>query len=164
MSPNYFQASPNNPYHISIGAVVRNAEGKICCHYFKHFSHPSVGTFDNFYILMRETLEPVETLEQCLVRGLMEEFGVTAKLERCLGSIVSHHTPPGKDFVIEKTTLYFFCDLISIDEAKRKLGDPEGGSEIKWLDPVDLMDRMKDQYERLKREDANEAVIISRVT
>lgn len=87
---NYFIGTKENPYHLSIGGVLKNAEGKICCHYFDHISHPAFGAYDNFYLLMRETIEPGESIEQCLHRGLSEEFGATAELKSYLGSIVSH--------------------------------------------------------------------------
>ena len=31
----FFQASKNNPYHLSVGAVLFNNEGLIACHHFK---------------------------------------------------------------------------------------------------------------------------------
>lgn len=160
---NHFQWTPENPYHISVGAVVRNDKGEICCHYFKEFSHPTVGSFKDLYLLMRESLEDGETIEQCLERGLREEFGLTAKLVRFLGSIVSNVPMQGTLKTMEKTTLYFLCDFVSIDESKRNPDDPESGSQIKWLAPEELISKMKDQAKRYKREDADESVILERV-
>lgn len=161
MNKNYFQGTVESPYHISIGAVARNKEGKICCHYFETFSHKEVGRGDDFYILMRETMEPNETLEQTLTRGLMEEFGVEATLYKYLGSIVSHF--PKKDVTVEKTTLYFLCDVLSFDETKRRANDEESTSKIMWLPPEELIIKMKEQGQRLHREDLDESSILERL-
>ncbi|MDB5194186.1 MAG: hypothetical protein JWN50_200 [Parcubacteria group bacterium] len=161
MTRNYFQRSEEYPYHISIGGVVRNAEGKICCHYFKKFSHPAAGEFEDFYLLMRETIEPNETIETCLARGLMEEFGIVATLKAYTGSIVAHFTH--REMHVEKTTLYFLCDLVSFDQTKRRMGDPEGGSEIMWMDREELISKMKEQNKRINREDIDESKILENV-
>ena len=168
MNINYFQGRLDSPYHISIGAVVVNGEGKICCHYFDKVTIPNLGTFENLNILMRETLEQNETIENCLARGLMEEFGMKAILRSFVGSIVSHY-PTIKDgqptdVITEKTTLYFLCDFISIDEASRNSGedDPEAKSDIQWVSPLELIQRMKEQGERMNREDADESVVVER--
>ena len=86
---NYFQGTVENPYHISIGAIVKNDEGKIACHYFKTITHKDIGTMENIFLLMRETIETNETIESCLTRGLLEEFGMRADLKSYVGSIVS---------------------------------------------------------------------------
>lgn len=160
MTKNYFQGSEESPYHISVGAVVKNNEGKICCHYFEKSVHGHPN-FTNFYLLMRETMELNETIEQCLHRGLQEEFGIEAKIVQYLGSIVSHF--PKKNVTVEKTTIYFLCDFISIDESRRKEGDPEASSEIKWLTKEDLIPKMKEQGTRFNRDDADESSILERL-
>lgn len=161
MTSNYFQGTIQNPYHISIGAVVRNDRGEICCHYFEHFSHAGFGAFEHFYLLMRETIEPGETIEDCLSRGLREEFGIQAKLRSYIGSIVSHF--PREHTEIEKTTLYFLCDLVSFDESQRKADDPEAGSAIVWLPLSALILKMKEQGARIGREDVDESAILERL-
>ena len=160
MSNNYFQGTVENPYHLSIGAVVQNKEGEVCVHYFEKFSHKAAGDFEDFYLVMRETIEPNETIEQALARGLLEEFGMKASLRRYLGSIVSNFSKNDKTF--EKTTLYFLCDFISMDESKRG-GDIEATSEIKWLTASYLIEKMKEQRVRLKRADMDESSILERL-
>jgi len=163
MTNNYFQGTKINPYHISIGAVVRNERGEICCHYFKNFEHKSVGSFENLYLLMRETIEPNETIEQCLERGLMEEFGITANMVSYLGSIQSRFPIINSEIKIEKTTLYFLCDLVSLDKNKRKAEDFEASSEIIWVEPNKLIEIMTEQGIKTNREDADESVVIKRL-
>ena len=90
----------------------------------------------------------------------MEEFGAVGNLKLYLGSIVSNFTH--KDVIIEKTTLYFLCDLISFDPSKRSTEDAESGSEIMWLDKNELIEYMKEQGQRLGREDLDESKILER--
>jgi len=161
MQENYFQGTKESPAHISIGGVLRNDKGEIACHYFEKFTHFGKEAND-FYLLMRETIEPNESLETCLMRGFQEEFGAQAKIVQFIGSIVC--TAPKGDFEIEKTTLYFLCDLISIEESKRKDDDPERGSEIRWMRPEDVIPKMREQAIRLRRKDVDESSILEKLT
>ena len=158
---NHFQGSTEHPYHISVGGVLQNEKGEIAVHYFKHVSHPEFGEADDFYTLMRETLEEHETLEEALSRGLLEEFGATGNLSSYLGSLVSHFPKHGVS--IEKTTLYFLLTCTSIDEKKRLKDDPEIQSEIRWVPPSELIHVMKSQGARIGREDLDESAVIERV-
>jgi len=160
---NYFQGSMQNPYHISIGAVVMNDNNEVCCHYFRTFSHPAMGTFDDFYLLMRETIEPDETIERCLARGLKEEFGIQATLHSFIGSIVSRFLIPKTHITMEKTTLYFLCDFVDMDLSKRASNDPESVSEIRWMKPQDLRIKMIEQGKRSGREDIDESKILEKL-
>jgi len=157
---NYFQGNKEYPHHLSIGAVLRNGKGEIAAHYFKHFRHTSIGEFENFYLLMRETPEPGEAIETTLKRGLQEEFGATGNIVEYLGPIVANF--PKGNTLIEKTTLYFLCDLISIDESLRAKDDPESVSEIRFLPPHVLIAAMKEQGLRINREDLDESAILER--
>ena len=163
MIQNYFQGTIDHPYHLSIGAVVRNEEGNICCHYFEKFSVKGMGTFENFVLLMRETIEQHESIEECLARGLMEEFGMKAELKSFIGSIVSKFKIHDSDIIMEKTTLYFLCDFISMDMKMRKKDDVESGSEIKWFSPEEIISKMKEQGRRYGREDADESSVIEKI-
>lgn len=160
---NYFQGTVENPYHISIGAIVKNSEGKIACHYFETITYKSIGTMENIFLLMRETIEINETIESCLARGLLEEFGMKADLKSYVGSIVSKFPIRGTDVFVEKTTLYFLCDFVSIDESLRKPFDIEATSRIQWLSADDLIMRMKEQTQRYQREDGDESSVLERV-
>jgi hypothetical protein len=160
---NPFQATIDHPYHLSIGAILRNETDKICCHYFGPSAareHKKYNQYENFYLLMRETIEPGESVEQCLHRGLMEEFGARAELKTYVGSIISQY--PIDEKIVEKTTAYFLCDLISFDQTKRRENDPEGGSKICWVSAVDLIAKMKEQGKRLKNTAFDESVVVER--
>lgn len=161
MSVNYFQGTPDSPYHISIGAVVVNEKNKIACHYFKKIKDVHTGKqLNDFYILMRETIEPNETIEQALYRGIQEEFTMRAQMERYLGSFVSEYQVKGIN--IQKTTLYFLCKFIENSGEERKLDDPEKDSELQWRNIDFLIDKMKEQKLRLNRSDVDESQILIR--
>lgn len=127
---NHFQRSKEYPFHVSIGAIVIDKDKKVACHYFKELDIPALGKAEDLYLLMRETIEPGESIEQCLARGLQEEFGAKASMRHYIGSIVSRFSLAKEGSTVEKTTLYFLCDLVSFDPSRRKDGDPERGSEI----------------------------------
>ena len=83
---NLVQGSREYPYHISVGAVLVDPQGKVCAH---HFDALEIGPrkAKDFYILMRETPEPGESLEITLERGLREEFCATATTRHFIGSL-----------------------------------------------------------------------------
>lgn len=78
----FFQASKKQPYHLSIGAVLFDQDGRIACHHFREI----LGHKD-IYILMRESMENNETPLMTLDRGLKEEFGATAQPVAFLGCL-----------------------------------------------------------------------------
>lgn len=157
---NIFIGTRANPYHLSVGAVVRNARGDVLCHYFQSLEIDG-QKIDKLHLLIRETLEPGETIEAALTRGLMEEVGVIAKPVRFLGSIQSVF--PIENTPVEKTTLYFECELIEFNKSLRSLDDPESASELVFLAIDDLIGKMETQGKQFKRTDLDEAVILKRI-
>ncbi len=152
----FFQASQAQPYHISVGAVLFDQEGRVACHHFKEI----LGHKD-IYILMRESMENEETPFMTLHRGLKEEFGATAKPVAFLGCLSGYLPDPRLSF--EKTTLYVACQLIDWNPEDRNLEDPEAGSTIEWLEPEVLISLMKKQGIRFQhRVDADESEMIKR--
>jgi len=156
VTKNYFCGQIGYPHHLSVGAVVVREDGRICCHHFL-----DKNGFKDLYLLMRETLEPNETIEQALVRGLSEEFNIEAELSDFLGPIVSRFEGNGRR--IEKTTLYFLCKYLKERASHRNIDDAESDSIIEWLESNDLMAKMKDQFKRYGREDTDESEIIARI-
>jgi len=154
---NYFRGEVGTPYHLSIGAVVFNDKSEILTHYFKR---SSLHDLDDIYILMRETLLPNETLEEAVKRGLKEEFGVIAKMESFIGSLVSHF--PGAKEEVEKTTGYFLCQYVTDITGGRAVIDEESTSELQWLQPEELANKMRKQGERTGRSDLDESKIVLR--
>ncbi len=158
---NYFKGTKTHPYHLSIGAVVVNEENKVCCHYFKKLKFIKTGeSFDDFYILMRETMEMGESIEDTLHRGLMEEFGITGEIITYLGSIKANF--PIDEVLIEKTTLYFLVKMKTFKPDLRSSEDIEKESEIQWQTVDFLISKMKGQSLRLNST-LDESAILERV-
>ncbi|MEX2514704.1 MAG: NUDIX hydrolase [Candidatus Paceibacterota bacterium] len=158
-----YSGTTDNPFHISVGAVLSNKNDKICCHRFitKDVVFLEDLSINELHLLMRETMEDGESFSAAVARGLQEEFGAEGEISHYLGAIQSHF--PNKDEVsIEKTTLYFHVDCAEFDPAKRDDNDPESVSEIVWLEPRDLIEKMKHQSEKLDRTDLDESSIIER--
>jgi NUDIX domain len=158
-----FQWSPTSPAHISVGALVTNSEGKIRAHYFHadrvpefivSFMHP----LRELRILMRESLEDNETLEAAIHRGLHEEFGMTGKIIRYIGSL---QTLCQREVVtFQKTTLYFHVAWES--DGERPQFDAESKSEMVWYSPQELRAHMKAQGAVVQNLDVDESSIIER--
>ena len=93
-----------------------NEKGEVCCHHF--FTKDLKGYWadeklDDFYILMRETLKPNETLERALERGLMEE--VLGQIEEWNEKIRKKY-PNTKDFEYK---IYETSGVIDIQSFKK---------------------------------------------
>lgn len=152
----FFQASKKQPYHLSIGAVLFDQNGRIACHHFKEI----LGHKD-IYILMRESIEDNESPLTTLHRGLKEEFGATAQPIAFLGSLSGYLPDPRLSF--DKTTLYIVCQLTQWNPKDRDLNDPEASSNIEWLEPNTLISLMEQQGVRFQhRADADESEMIKR--
>lgn len=156
-----FQHSAESPFHISVGAVLVNGDGKILVHTFSANKVPpnlihNLGGMETISILMRESLENGESLEGAVARGLQEEFGMEGNIKKYLGSEQHFLETPGGDF--EKTTLYFEVELITTGE--RPMDDPEAHSTLEWMDPAALVERMKEQGRCTERKDLDESKIV----
>ncbi|MEK7579214.1 MAG: NUDIX hydrolase [Patescibacteria group bacterium] len=161
---NHFQGNFVHPQHVSVGAVVVNEKKEICCHHL--YAKDIKGYWkeeglDDFYLLMRETIQPNDSLETSLNRGLQKEFGITATLRDYVGSIQGSFTH--KDVPIQKTTLYFLCDLVQQDLSLRDTSDVEGQTQVEWQTADFLIPRMKAQAEKFGRTDIDESFILERV-
>jgi hypothetical protein len=164
MVTTYFQGNKDHPQHISVGAVLMNDRSEVCCHHFRTKDLKGYWkdqSLDDFYLLMRETLEPDETLEHALDRGLMEEFGATAEMKDYIGSIQSRFKDNGIE--VEKTTLYFLCKTVFQDASKRTGTDIEMNSLVEWQKPGFLIPRMKKQAEKYGRTDVDESGILEKL-
>ena len=158
---NYYQASPDSPFHLSVGAVPIDKKGNVYCHYWKQKRE-----FTDLYSLMRETMEQGETIEKTFERGLMEEFGMTGKVVDYVGSITAVDEWFGeinRPTNVEKTTLYFLVDVISIDESKRLVEDEESDSQITCIPIHELIEKMEEVFNRTKINYFAEAKILKSV-
>lgn len=152
----YFTSTKESPYHLSVGAVVVNNEGKFLCHHYKHFG----GQEYDAYLLMKETAHPGESVEQTLDRGLLEEFGAKGKITAYLGSLVT--ILPRGDISTQKTTLYFLVEFLEKDEALRSDEDKDQ-SIVEWQDAEFLIQKMKEQTKHFNgRQTMDESEVIER--
>jgi ADP-ribose pyrophosphatase YjhB (NUDIX family) len=141
-----FQHSKESPFHVSVGAVLYNEKGEILVHKFNRETVPQhlqylLGDMDEVYQFMRESIENDESLEGAIARGLQEEFGVTGSITRYLGSTCV--VCPARHGEWEKTTLYCAVALETQDE--RPSDDEESFSELVWVSPEFLLEKMKIQ-------------------
>lgn len=155
----YFQGTKEQPFHLSVGAVLYNDRGEIAAHHFKELTLQG-ETLSGFVVLMRETMESGETIKQAVNRGLMEEFGAKGDITHYLGSYVSIFPKDGVS--IEKTGLYFLVKCTGWDVSRRKSDDPEAGSEIVWYKPDELIVTMREQALRIKYGTMDESSIVIR--
>lgn len=154
---NIYETSVKKPFHLSVGCVLTDENNKVVCH--KH-THEKFGVV---HTLMRESIEPGESPEQTLTRGLQEEMGATAEIQAYIGSITANDTwfrEINQPTPVQKTTIYFLAKLTSIDESKRKADDPESKSELVYLELPELIELMREQSERLKIQDIDESSVL----
>lgn len=158
----YYQGNQNHPQHLSIGAVLINDKDEICCHHFVNDilrDYRPDFNMNDFYILMRETPEPGEIIENVVHRGLLEEFGAEAQIVDYLGSIKSNFK--SNEVTVEKTTIYFLCKLVNQDFSRRS-GDIESKSNLEWHTADFLIPKMKEQSKKYNRTDIDESEILER--
>jgi hypothetical protein len=157
--PNIYRASTDYPYHLSVGVVLRNEDGKILAHHFsEHDIHGII--LKDLYLLMRESMEVGESLEQALHRGLREEWGATGDIVTFLGAYESNHSDHG--FPEFKTTAYFLLSCTSFDPSTRAKNDFESHSKLEFYAPEFLIEKMSGQGKDLGRTDLDESEIIKR--
>lgn len=152
---NLIKHSKEQPFHVSVGALITNDKGEICTHYIKG---PWGDGIEDTYVLMRETPEPGERFEDTVRRGIMEEFGAEGEIIRYLGSIQAYF--PRWETLVEKTTLYFHVVCKSIDPKKRSDEDVEYDAETRWVKPEQLIQLMDAQQVRYERTDLCESKIV----
>ncbi len=159
-----FKHSVENPFHISVGVLLINSEGRILVHHYQRSKMPErylmwFEQLDDLYILMRESLENNESLEQAIHRGLSEEFGARGEIKRYIGSIQAIF-PNAQQQPVEKTTLYFQVLLSESGSHERHLDGVESLSDLEWCEPQELLSKLKIQRDSLKRTDMDETKIV----
>lgn len=111
----------HNPYHFSVGAVIRKDDTFAIIH--------KQGIY---YTLLRETAHVDESISECLNRGSQEELGVTVQIERFLGGLITHFTREESDMDIEKTTIYFEAHVVN-ETGEKKQEEDEVNDTIHWV-------------------------------
>ncbi len=121
-----------NPYHLSIGQVVFDKNNRIAL----------IEKKDGTITLPRETTYLNENYSEALVRGALEELGVTVIPIRFIGSLITTFNRDPQT-IIEKSTLYF---LSRVEEVKTKhLEDDELDDTVLWTKPSEAIEKLKEQ-------------------
>jgi 8-oxo-dGTP pyrophosphatase MutT (NUDIX family) len=164
---NYFRGSEDHPWHLSVAGILVNEEGKIAVHHFKRQTRITINgraPFNDTYVLMTETVEPNETMEQAVARGLMEEFGATGDFDTYVGSVrVSLLIHEKINY--QRTILYFLVRCTSIDDTKRSEEDLHLGATTEWLTPDEVIEKFTAQINKYPNYPMlmDEVVIIEKV-
>lgn len=159
----FYQYKPEQPFHLSVGAVVFNDQFEICTHHFyiervpDHLKFLS-GGLPEVYHLMRETLENDETLHEAVYRGIKEEFGVEGTIERFLGSLECTVKSPTMN--LEKTTLYHAVRVMELGQ--RTGTDEESNTDLEWYQPHELLKLYQEQAAKTDREELDETKVVER--
>jgi hypothetical protein len=152
MNDSHFQHTPDSPYHLSAGALVYDRHNRVLVHVFT----------GGIYTLIRETIEPDESIEAAIHRGIGEEAGSTAELVRYLGAITGTVRNVSSGVEFEKTTLYFAARLLDWQPQQRDPDDEESVSELQWHDPQQLIRIMREQTKLTGFGDLDESVVMKR--
>ncbi|MCX6727150.1 MAG: NUDIX domain-containing protein [Candidatus Shapirobacteria bacterium] len=119
----------NNPYHLSVSAVV-----------FEGNKLALLKKVDGSYTLPRETINSNESLVNAIFRGLREELGINVSVEKFIGSLITIFKRPDNTKV-EKTTLYFICTKRG--ETNKKQEEDELTDEVVWITKSAAQDLLK---------------------
>jgi len=159
----FYQYSSEEPYHVSVGAILFNDSFEICLHRFTTSEMPErlqflAGGLDEYYHLVRETLEGNESLHDAVLRGVYEEFGADGVVEKYLGSKIDIVETPTTEF--EKLTMYHSVKLTELGE--RPKIDEENETIMEWHSPQSALEIYKTQASKTTRPELDETVIIKR--
>lgn len=112
---NYFGATPDRPYHFSVGVIVLDEDTNIIC-----LHYPELLGFPGVFALPNWTLQPNHTLEEAAREGAKKELGADITVLAYLGNLVVQDTwfgELGMPRPVEKNVAYFLTKAISIDES-----------------------------------------------
>lgn len=104
---NYFGATIDRPYHLSVGGVILDENNNVYCLYYPHIDH-----LNNIYVLPNKTVKPGETLEETLKRGAMSELGCEIEPITFLGTLAVKDVwwaELGTPTAMEKSVLFFLA-------------------------------------------------------
>lgn len=164
MNDFYKYQIPQNPFHISVGAVLFNENYEICMHHFFKKNVPEhlhflIDNMDECYHLMRESLEGNEPLQDAVLRGIKEEFGAVGIVEKYLGAKIDLIKEPD-DTDFEKLTIYHAVRLKDLRERTDK--EVEGNTKLEWFKPQVVLDIYTNQVSKTDRPELDERIVIER--
>lgn len=154
---NYYGATPDRPYHLSVGAVVLNADNDvICLHY------PSIDGIKDIYKLPTGTVHKGETLEDTLHRRCREELGCSVKIITFLGTQITRDVwwgELGTPTPMEKSVMFFLAKAVTEDS---KLTTADENYEVKTKGFSFLIESLQTLKVKDGMRDFNQAEMIIR--
>lgn len=112
---NYFGATPDRPYHLSVGIVVLDEDSNIIC-----LHYPELLGFPGVFALPNWTMKSNRTLEEAAKEGAKKELGATIEILAYLGNLVAQDMwfgELGTPKPVEKNVVYFLAKATSFDNS-----------------------------------------------
>jgi hypothetical protein len=132
-SDNYFLWREDHLVHLSVGAVIINAEGLILTVF--------LGRVDGKFFLPTRSHAPRNSLEEALQK-ISQKVGWHLEIEDFLCTTISQFPVP-EDQSVTKSVIWFRCKPVS--ELPRDPEDRDADSEIRWKTKVELMQIFAEQ-------------------
>jgi 8-oxo-dGTP diphosphatase len=111
---------------IGIGVIIQNPDGKILVAKRK-------GSHAPYYSIPGGHLETGETFEECAIREVKEEHGITIKLPKVIA--VANNLETYRNEGLHYISIILLAGSFS---GKPMINEPDKCEEILWVDPTDL--------------------------
>jgi 8-oxo-dGTP diphosphatase len=111
---------------IGIGVIIQNPDGKILVAKRK-------GSHAPYYSIPGGHLETGETFEECAIREVKEEHGITIKLPKVIA--VTNNLETYRNEGLHYISIILLAGSFS---GKPMINEPDKCEEILWVDPTDL--------------------------
>lgn len=137
---NHFKATPRNPFHVSVGAIIKNGVGE-----YLLINKNANASSDRQYSFMTGTIDANESPETTLHRELLEEMGAISEIVRFAGSTITRATSEcDLKFTFQKCTLWYEVELKSFDV--NNATDLQGSVEFLSLDSIEPSTKDLDRW------------------
>ncbi|GAB4158044.1 MAG: hypothetical protein Fur003_1800 [Candidatus Dojkabacteria bacterium] len=141
----YYQATPERPYHLSVGGVVYDFEKDRYLVMEREIPEGITLTY-----FPTETVEPKESLEASILRGLSEESGLHAEIITHIGAMIAKDvwfSEIDQPTEVSKTIIFFLLKPIKQDDTLRKADDEEKDAKVVYYNYEELLKIFNKQYE-----------------
>lgn len=157
---NYYQAKPNKPFHLSVAAIIIDDNNEVLCQHYNQ-----LNSWNNIYWLMHSTVNPYETLEQALSRGLAEENGISAKVITFIGVKDYKSNWFGEinqETEVTKSIAYFIVKYLGEDKSLINIENPGSKSNLEKLSISEAKQKMKSQALKYNNLELDESGMLER--
>lgn len=156
-----YQASPQHPYHLSVGTILITKMNTFLVLYY-----PTSHNLTNIVKFPTGTIEENEPLESTVKRELLEETGLSGKVITYLGMQLTHDNWWGEinqETAVEKATAFFLVALES-DITQQKISKElqEKNVTLKEFTYQELVDHFSTQQEKDGMRDFNQIDFLHR--